>query len=95
MYNLTVSLDAAIVREARIRAIGEGTSVSAMVREFLQHYVKLGAAVLKSTTEETVKPSAQQAAMARFIARAKNSPYHSGDEKWSRDALYDRKIAGG
>ncbi len=94
MYNLTVSLDPAIVREARIRAIGEGTSVSAMVREFLQHYVKLGSAALKSVAEETVKPTAQQAAMERFIERAKNITYHSGDVKWSRDALYDRKIAG-
>ncbi len=94
MYNLTVSLDPVIVREARIRAIGEGTSVSAMVREFLQHYVKLGSAALKSATEDATKPSAQQAAMARFIERAKSSPYHSGDQKWNRDELYDRKIAG-
>ena len=38
MTNLTISLDENIVRQARIRAIGEGTSVSAKVREFLAQY---------------------------------------------------------
>ena len=43
MTNLTISLDENIVRLARIRAIGEGTSVSAKVREFLAQYAKVGA----------------------------------------------------
>lgn len=94
MYNLTVSLDPVIVREARIRAIGEGTSVSAMVREFLQHYVKLGSAALKPAAKESAAQSAQQTVMEQFIERAKTSPYNSGDVKWNREALYDRKIAG-
>ncbi len=38
MTNLTIALDEKIVRQARIRAIGEGTSVSAKVREFLAQY---------------------------------------------------------
>ena len=41
MANLTISLDEAIVRKARIRAIQEGTSVSAKVREFLAQYAKV------------------------------------------------------
>jgi hypothetical protein len=44
MTNLTISLDDAIVRKARIRAIEEGTSVSAKVREFLAHYAKVDSA---------------------------------------------------
>jgi hypothetical protein len=94
MVNLTLSLDPAIVRDARIRAIGEGTSVSAMVREFLQRYVKLGAAALKSVPDEAAQPSPQQIAMAHFLELAKASTYQSGDYKWNREALYDRKIAG-
>ncbi len=39
--NLTISLDDAVVRKARIRAIEEGTSVSAKVREFLAQYAKV------------------------------------------------------
>ncbi len=38
MTNLTISLDEVVVRNARIRAIGEGTSLSAKVREFLTSY---------------------------------------------------------
>ena len=41
MTNLTISLDDAIDRKARIRAIEEGTSVSAKVREFLAQYAKV------------------------------------------------------
>ena len=40
MTNLTISLDEDIVRGARIRAIQEGTSVSAKVRDFLRQYVE-------------------------------------------------------
>lgn len=38
MTNLTIALDETIVRQARIRAIQEGTSVSAKVREYLAQY---------------------------------------------------------
>ena len=41
MSNLTISLDDTIIRKARIRAIEEGTSVSAKVREVLAHYAKV------------------------------------------------------
>lgn len=38
MTNLTLSLDEEGVKRARIRAIGEGTSLNAKVREFLAGY---------------------------------------------------------
>jgi hypothetical protein len=40
MTNLTIAIDEAIVRQARVRAIQEGTSVSAKVREFLASYAQ-------------------------------------------------------
>ena len=43
MTNLTISLHENIVRVTRIRAIGEGPSISAKVREFLAQYAKAGA----------------------------------------------------
>jgi hypothetical protein len=43
MTNLTVALDESIVRKARIRAIQEGTSVSAKVRDFLAQYANAAA----------------------------------------------------
>ena len=35
MANLTLTVDADLIRRARVRAIQEGTSLSAKVREFL------------------------------------------------------------
>ena len=39
MANLTLTVDADLIRRARVRAIQDGTSLSAKVREFLQQYV--------------------------------------------------------
>jgi plasmid stability protein len=38
MANLTLVVDEALIKAARMRAISEGTSVSALVRDFLQAY---------------------------------------------------------
>ncbi len=50
MSNLTVSVDEELIKRARVRAIQEGTSVSAKVREFLAQYANVPSAV------EAVKP---------------------------------------
>ena len=39
MSNLTVSLDDELIKQARIRVAQQGISLSAKVRELLQHYV--------------------------------------------------------
>ncbi len=38
MSNLTISLDDDLIRQARVRAIQQGTSLSAKIREFLTAY---------------------------------------------------------
>ena len=40
MPNVTISLDENLVKQARIKAIQEGTSLSAKVREMLAAYVR-------------------------------------------------------
>jgi Family of unknown function (DUF6364) len=40
MSNLTISVDEELIRQARIKAIEQGTSVSAKVREFLTQYAR-------------------------------------------------------
>jgi len=40
MTNFTISLDENLVKQARIKAIQEGTSLSAKVRELLSIYVR-------------------------------------------------------
>ena len=52
MSNLTISVDEELIRKARVRAIQEGTSVSAKLREFLLHYVNGTPAAQKSRQED-------------------------------------------
>jgi hypothetical protein len=77
--NLTLTIDEATLRRARIRALEEGTSVNAVVREHLDRYA--GA-------------SAEDRARRRFLELARRSRAGSGPEgrTWTREELYDRKI---
>lgn len=56
MYNLAVSLDPAIVREARILAANEGMTLDAKVNEFLQQYAKFGSNVLDTVKLQAANP---------------------------------------
>jgi plasmid stability protein len=76
MTNLTIALDEAIVRKARIRAIHEGTSVSAKVREFLSSYAQ--------------GSDRQQIAGLAFIDAARRSQANSEGARWTRDDAHDR-----
>jgi len=80
MTNLTITLDEAIVKKARVRAIHEGTSVSAKVREHLAAYAQDG--------------EAQQAAAQAFIAAARRSQANRDGARWSREDAYDRPYRG-
>ena len=73
--NLTIVVDDEVLRRARIRALEQGTSVNAVLREFLESYA--GAA---SETE----------ARARLAALARRSPASSGPggRRWTRCGLY-------
>ncbi|RDI19058.1 DUF6364 family protein [Pseudacidovorax intermedius] len=81
MTNLTLTLDDAIIKKARVRAIQEGTSVSAKVREFLAAYA--------------MGQDQQQAAAEAFIAAAQRSQANTGAARWSREDAYDRPYPGG
>lgn len=76
MANLTLSIDSELLRRARVRAAEDGTSVNAIVREFLVEYAGEDRA---------------RRAMARFIELADRAPISGyGDRTWTRDDLYDR-----
>jgi plasmid stability protein len=79
MTNLTLALDDAVVRQARVRAITEGTSLSAKIREFLADYA-LGT-------------SRQQTAAKDFIAAARASQAKLDSADFTREDLYDRPYA--
>ena len=52
MSNLTISVDDQLIKQARVRAIQQGTSLSAKVREFLQHYVNESDGQLQKQRED-------------------------------------------
>ncbi|MDR0594803.1 MAG: hypothetical protein LBG60_16460 [Bifidobacteriaceae bacterium] len=78
MANLTLAIDDAVLRRARIRAVSQDTSVNALVREYLAGY---GAADPdhRSTLDELT-------ALAD-AAKAGSGP---GGRSWKREDLYDR-----
>jgi plasmid stability protein len=75
MTNLTIALDETVIKNARIRAINEGTSVSAKVREFLSQYAQ-------GDTAHTVGQG--------FLEMARESKANIDGAKWTRDDAYDR-----
>lgn len=79
MANLTVTVDEQVLKRARIKAIEQGTSVNALVSDYLARFAGMGA------TEE---------ALAGFMAIARGIQAGSGPEgrTWRRDDLYDRPV---
>ena len=78
--NLTLAIDDDLLRRARIRALEEGTSVNAIVREHLAAYVH------NDTPSRT---------MQRFVDSAAEHPATgtvSGDRTWARADLYGERL---
>lgn len=76
MGNLTITVDDESLKKARIRALQEGTSVNALLREFLDSYSGVG--------------REQREAASRIISMSRTSQSRRGGLKWSRDQLHER-----
>jgi plasmid stability protein len=77
MANLTITVDKELLKRARVKAIEEGTSVNAVLRDHLERYVGTGTS---------------EAALAAFAELAHLSTASSGSHgrTWNRDELHDR-----
>jgi plasmid stability protein len=77
--NLTLSLDEELLRRARIRAIEQGTSVNAVVREFLVSYAGV---------------DDEGRARKRFVEIATGSRAGAGEagRGWRREDLYEERV---
>lgn len=77
MANLTITVDDLLLKRARIRALEEGTSVNALLREYLERY---------TGTERT------RITLAGFqeLARASGASSGSAGRTWDRDSVHDR-----
>lgn len=78
MKNITVSVDDDVHRHARIRAAEQGTSVSALVAEFL-----------RSLSHDDAEFARLQALQERVIAEI---DAFSASDNVPREELYDRSV---
>jgi plasmid stability protein len=84
MSNLTVVVDDGIIKAARVRALQDGTSLSAKVREFLVSYAE-GAP--KRTPRDAT--SELMRLMDQVRAEATPSPLPADGRPFKRDEVYD------
>jgi plasmid stability protein len=87
MTNLTISLDEVVVRNARIRAIGQGTSLSAKVREFLASYAS-GAAE-RTSGDATTDLMRMMDDVRNEIAQNKTSTATAPKGQTLREEMYE------
>lgn len=88
MANLTISVDEQLIKRARVRAIEQGTSLSAKVREFLQDYVneaQVGLEEQRAQATARLMAAMDAAAAKAPAAAATRSP---GQRRALRDDLY-------
>lgn len=76
MGNLTITVDDESLKKARIRALQEGTSVNALLREFLDSY--------SGVSRE------QREAASRIAGLSRASKSRRGGLNWTRDDLHER-----
>ena len=74
--NVTLALEDALLRQARVKAVHENTSVNAVIREFLTQWVR--------------RDDERAAVVERVRAALDASEYRSGGVTWSRDDLHER-----
>jgi plasmid stability protein len=77
MRNITVSMEDDLVRRAKVRAAQEDSSVSAVVRRFLEDYAR---------TETEFERLRQ-----KEIDLRKQIKHFDAADRLTRDALYDRR----
>jgi plasmid stability protein len=76
MKNITLSIDDALLDQARVYAAKRGTSVTALVREYL---------IQVANADDRI-----QRARAEIRKMSGRDGLAVGDQHWSRDDLHDR-----
>jgi plasmid stability protein len=77
MANLTIALDDDLLQKARVRAAELGTSVNAVLRDYLEEW--------------TARKEARRRAIESFVEASRRSKASSGGRKWTRDELHERR----
>ena len=75
MANLTLTIDDELLKRARIKALEQGTSVNAVVRDYLRGFAGEDPA---------------RAAILRVVSRARDATSGSAGRRWTREELHER-----
>ncbi len=73
---LTVTVDDDVIKRARMRARQEGTTVDAVLRDYLESYAG--------------GPPGRREAIGRFLALSESVNTGRGNATWTRDELHER-----
>jgi hypothetical protein len=76
MANLTITVDDEALKKARLKALEQGTSVNALLRNYLESYAGVR--------------GRQQQATRVILELASRSQARSGGVSWARDDLHER-----
>nr|CAA6801800.1 MAG: Unknown protein [uncultured Thiotrichaceae bacterium] len=76
MTNLTLSIEEEDLRQARITALQQGTSLNAVIRDFIKEYID--------------RKQHYQQLTDKILQSMDTSSYVGEDNKCSRDELYER-----
>lgn len=76
MANLTITVDDETLQRARLRALEQGTSVNALLREQLEAFAG--------------GRSAREAAVEALLDLSRRSESRRGGRTWTRDELHER-----
>ena len=89
MSNLTISIDDALIKQARIRVAQQGTSLSAKVRELLQQYVNGTDDASKRLREEATANLMRSIENATLATQTPAPSQLGATRKTLRDELYE------
>ncbi len=76
MANLTIAIDDEILQRARVRALEHGTSVNAVLRDYLTNYVGMA--------------EKRDKAVRSLLRLSHRSKARRGGQRWTRDELHER-----
>jgi len=77
MSNLTITVDDEALRRARLKAMEQGTSINALLRDYIESYSGCR--------------SDQIAAMEALLELSRSTSSRSGGHRWSREELHERR----
>lgn len=78
MANLILTVDDEVLRRARVRAAEQGTSISRILRDYLEAYAAAG---------QTQTWEKAAGAILRLSSQSRSG---RGDSRWTQDELHER-----